>query len=107
MQKPTWGPDGDILGGAPEGDALSAAWPALWRYLTDDRWDDGSPRERATVLLVVEGPFVKAWLNDRAAQRSAWVTGVGLEDTLKTLDQGLAQDSLAWRRAVTYNRKKN
>lgn len=83
----------------PDIGILLHEYPQLYEYLTESKWDDGKPRERATLLVIAEGCRFKLWLNDKALGRSCWVSGATLEDALLSLDTGLAGDSLEWRRA--------
>ena len=48
-------------------------WPSLVEYLSQTKWDDGSPRETSTLMLLVEDGMLKACINDRALGRSLWV----------------------------------
>jgi len=71
--------------------------PNIWAMLTDDKWDDGSKRQRATILIVCDGPVLKLWLGDKACNRSAWVSGESLENAFAALEDQLASSSLPWR----------
>lgn len=72
-------------------------YPTVFQYLTDAVWDDGSPRETSTLMLLVEDGWLKACLNDRAMGRSLWVTGDALADVLAALELHLASGSGDWR----------
>lgn len=82
-------------------DPVLHAYPVLSSYLADTSWEDGSVRETATLLLFAEGPVLKAVLNDRALERSAWVSGRALPDLLDALETQLAADCADWRRRRT------
>lgn len=69
----------------------------LWAMLTDDAWDDGTTRERSTLLVLCDGGIVKLWLNDKALARSCWVSGESVSDALNTLEESLYAGSAAWR----------
>lgn len=81
-------------------------YPTLAEYLTAVRWDDGKPREVATMLLVTELGMWKACLNDRANNRSAWFTGVSVSDLLETIDNALEAESAGWRVNKPYGSRK-
>lgn len=77
---------------------LSEGYPTLLEFLTRQRWDDGKSRVRGTLLVTwSEGRF-RAWLNDKDAGRSAWVSQPTLSDLLASLEAGLDADDLEWRK---------
>lgn len=82
------------------------SYPAVYEYLTLTKWEDGTQRQPSTMLLLVEEGFMKACLNDRANQRSAWVSGASLTDTMKCLDDGLKDDTLVWRKNQPWEQKR-
>lgn len=97
MQRPKGiGPNGETVGCPAKGDAM-ANRPFLWAMLTDDKWEDGSRRERASILLLCDGGVAKVWLNDRATSRTAWATGETLDGALDQMEEQLATDSVSWR----------
>lgn len=71
--------------------------PHLHTFLVDTTWDDGEPRETGTVLIFCDGGRVKACLNDRALDRSVFVTGTTLWGLLDALEEGLEHNALEWR----------
>lgn len=78
-------------------EAFIAEYPVLYSYLTDTKWEDGNPRETTTVLLCVDAGVLKAWVNDRALARSAWVSADSLQGLFRTLEAKLATNQLEWR----------
>lgn len=107
MKRPVSSPDGAVSPSVPDAGKLLRGCEHLWAMLTDDKWDDGSFRERATLLLLCDGGIVKLWLNDKALARSAWVSGTSLEEALCTLEAGLYDDTVGWRASAnTKPRKK-
>jgi hypothetical protein len=87
-------------GGLPaRGDCLSQL-DTLFSYLTDELWDDGSSRERSTMMTFADGVQWKVWFNDRAMGRTCWMTGETIEAALIALDQALADDSVSWKAEV-------
>lgn len=90
--------DGGGGGRPPVGCRLTEGYPTIFEFLTRDKWDDGKARQRGTLLISwSEGRF-RCWLNDKDAARSAWVSQETLSDLLSTAEEGLAGDSLEWRR---------
>lgn len=72
---------------------------ALFEYLSVDRYEDGSARAVATLLIFAEDGSWKACLNDRAEARSTWATGSSIEACLEALDVALKSGSADWRRS--------
>jgi hypothetical protein len=97
MKRP--GVIGGVASGAtvPDKGALLDGLPTVWAMLTDDLWDDGTPRVRATMLVIADGAVVKLWLNDKENGRSCWVSGESLEHALNALEDALYGGSAAWR----------
>lgn len=77
------------------------AYPSLWEWLADARWDDGSPRTTATLLLFVEEGRWKLCLHDRDASRTAFLSGETPEAALRSLEAALASEGLEWRAKAT------
>jgi len=72
-------------------------YPNLFAFLTGDRWDDGTARATGTLLLFTQDGYLKACLNDRALDRSCFVTGPSLTLLFDVAEDGLAEDLLDWR----------
>jgi len=75
----------------------SKRWPALCSHLFDNKYDDGTPRVTSTLMILAELGVLKVCLNDRDAERSAWVSGRGVDEALDALEVGLVEDRLDWR----------
>lgn len=87
-------------------DAVLDGRDALKAHLSLEAWPDGSARETSTLMLCWgEGRF-RACLNDRAAQRSVWVSNLTLEACLDALERGLQTDSLEWRKMKQYGKRR-
>lgn len=85
--------------GPPASDSeFAALYPALWEYLTLAVWDDGGPREPATLLLFVGEGRWKACLNDKANDRTGWRSAESFAGLLEGLEAGLAGGGMDWRR---------
>lgn len=78
----------------------------VWELMTDSFWDDGSPRDRASILLFMEGSVAKLWVNDKAMGREAWVTAESHDAALDTLEEQLATESVQWRMSDPKKRRK-
>jgi len=73
--------------------------PAVFEYLSGDRYPDGTPRERSTMTTFVEEGCVKVCMSDRDQARTLWRSGKSLEDVLLALEVALQDGSADWRRA--------
>lgn len=82
----------------PENDAFPGVYPLLHEHLTLVRWDDGKPRQVSTLMVTQEDGVWRGCLNDRANQRSVWVSAATFYAVLDRLEDGLQRDSLEWRR---------
>lgn len=76
---------------------LTEAYPALDEFLTLTVWDDGSRRETGTLLLCTGDGRYRAWLNDRDAGVSAWVSSGTLSGLLEAIEKGLREGGMEWR----------
>jgi hypothetical protein len=83
--------------GPPEVGALAVAYPSVWAWLTDTRYDDGSSRQTSTLLIFTEDGSVKACLSDRDRSATGWASGATLEACLEALDKRLEAGTLDWR----------
>jgi len=77
--------------------AFEDRFPALVEYLRETQQEDGSPRQTATMMLMVDAGRLKVWFNDRDNRRAAWLTGSTFDGLLESLEVGLQEDSLDWR----------
>lgn len=82
-------------------DSLSAQmFPGLFAFIVTDRWeDDGKPRQTASLLFFVEDGTWKGYLNDRAQNRGAFVSGADPLDVLEKMEGALQKGTLDWRKA--------
>jgi len=76
-----------------------AQFPALWEYLTSDKYPDGGKRQTSTLLLFVDGGEFKAALRDRDTGHTLWVTSATIEDALIDLEASLTSESPQWRKS--------
>jgi len=82
----------------PTDSPLARSYPALFAFLVEGTYDDDSPRETGTIMLLFADGLVKLWLHDRdGAGRSAWLSGETLEDVLAAGDDVLATGTGEWR----------
>lgn len=98
VRKPGPGGAGGDTGGVPDDPDFAGVYPATWEYLTLAEYPEGGRRETATLMILVEDGLFKACLNDRANDRSAWVSGDSFDRVLTRLEAVLATDTAEWRR---------
>ena len=76
----------------------SREFPVLFTFLTCSHYG-GRPRQTGTLMLMCEMGVAKAWVNDRHAALSAFVSGKTYHDLFIAIEAGLAANSLEWRAA--------
>lgn len=72
-------------------------YPMLSDYLTEDKWEDGQPRQTSTLMFCIEEGSWRGCLNDRACERSLWRSGACMEDCLAGLENALMGGTSDWR----------
>lgn len=90
---------------APEDSAFAKSWPTLHAFLTETAWEDGSPRETAKISVWCEGGYWKGAINDQDREMSAYTSKTTFKGVLDSLEKGLVNDTLDWRRWTTTTRK--
>jgi hypothetical protein len=92
-------PSDNGAGGSPAGNVVGVgdSWPAAAEFLTMTRWEDGKRRETGTIMIVCEGGMWKAWLHDRDAHRSAWLSGSTAAEMMEAVEQALLSGCVGWR----------
>lgn len=83
---------------AVTGCPFPSEYPALWEYLTASRWEDGRPRQTATLMVCVEDGRFKGCVNDRANGRSVWVSAGSFTGLLGAVEAVLQSGQAEWRR---------
>lgn len=82
---------------APEDAAFQKKFPALWSFLVQTQWEDGTSRETGTVLIFVEDGVLKACASNRDSGHVAFVASQTVADLWGKLEKGIDGDSLDWR----------
>lgn len=83
------------------------SYPTLWEFLSQDTYDDKTPRRLPTITLFLGTDGLQACLNDRDQGLAAFVTSVSLDGLWQALEKGLREDSLDWRRSSSAPQKKS
>jgi len=77
---------------------LAKSYPALFAFLVEDSWEDGSAREPGTLMLMFGDGLLKVWLHDKNGSGcSCWLSGEALEDVLAGADNVIASGNGEWR----------
>lgn len=76
---------------------VAKAFPAVLEFLTAVQWAPGEPRKPGTLTIFTDDGLWKASLNDKDADRSAFVSAASPELCLVALEKGLRDDTLTWR----------
>ena len=76
---------------------FAARTTVLADYLFESQWEDGSPRQTATMTMM-SGPAsgFKMVVNDRAMKRSLWVLAESIDDLLASAELLLADEDTPW-----------
>lgn len=90
--------DGKAVSSDPVDPAFQKSFPALFEYLTLRTWGQGKSRETATLTVFCEADMWKVSVNDRANQRTCFVSAETFQGVLQATEQGLAEDSHSWRK---------
>jgi len=90
------GPGGAQGKVVPPEDIVSR-FPALWEYLSLDRWEDGKKREVSSLTLFWGDGRLKAALNDKANGRVLFSAGTSLSDLLVSLEAALVSGDAEWK----------
>lgn len=72
-------------------------YPFLYAFLCESKWDDGTARETGTLTLFTNDGVLKAVLNDRAFNRSAFTSAPTLSGLFDQMESALEQDCVEWR----------
>lgn len=91
MQKPAIKPVGSPGRSGCDDKFLSKDCPLLCAFLTDDKYDDGTKRERSTISIFVEDGKVKAALNDKNVTASLYRSGESILDVVEAIETALRE----------------
>lgn len=86
--------------------SIMTRYSTLWEFFTETTFDDGSRRDTPSMTVFLDAGLLKACLNDKSQGLIAFCTGSSLTAILAAFDEGLAADTLDWRKAQTPPRKK-
>jgi hypothetical protein len=99
LQRRVSGGNGGDGGGTADLSGKSlAALPNVAEFLTLARWPGGEERELGTLMLVFGDGVWKAWLNDKDAGLSAWVSAESLCALWKRVEAILGGEGHEWRK---------
>lgn len=76
---------------------LLKKWPAVAEFLTLSQWEDGTARQRGSLIIFLEDGFLKACLSDRDADLVCFVSSATLQGLLDKADKALQDDNADWR----------
>lgn len=107
FQRPSGGGGGKASPGGELGDPwFIARFPALAEFLSAVQWDDGKRRVPGSLTLFVEEGLIKTCLNDKDGGNVCFLTADTLEGLLGSLEKGLVEGGLDWRRSKPMGGKK-
>lgn len=91
--------------GARDGDEW-VLYPNLLEFLTESKYEDGSARELATLLVFWQDGTWKGCLNDRDVNRNTFVSSGSIAGLLAVLEEKLSTSSVEWRSSGGKGRRK-
>jgi len=87
------------------GGEFAKKFPAIWEYLSADRWEDGKVRQTSTLQLFGDRGIIKAALKDRENGIICFVGGRDPDEALEALESALRAGTAEWRED-TYKKRK-
>jgi len=106
MKKLQPGNPGIHIGEIPPDEWMLATCPTLLDYLTNTKYDDGTPRTTSTMTIFVDQGAFKVSVNDRDAEASLYSSAACLLDALASTEKRLNGDQTDWRYWGKGKRKK-
>ena len=94
-----------VSGTPGKGDLLSLT-PRVCEVLFDDKYEDGKPRKRGSLLIFADGPVMKALLLDKDVGEQLWSVGETLEAAIMAMEESLETGSAAWTRSAVSPQKR-
>lgn len=82
--------------GCPDAE-FARMYPTIAAYLSDDRWDDGKPRELSSLTVSIVGGLLQLALNDKARGCSCYSSAPSLGEALALLDNAVLEERVQWR----------
>lgn len=92
-------------GGCPD-PAFTKLYPTLAEYIGDDRWEDGTPRERSSLQVKVQDGMILAVLQDHDLSRGLYVVGESVTEALRSLEKHAKDPAADWRAWKAYKGKR-
>lgn len=96
---------GEVSLQAVDGGRFAMQYPAIWEYLSCDRWEDGKARQTSTLQLFGDRGSVKAALKDREAGSICFLSGRNVEEALEALEGALRAGTAEWKEDKWKKRK--
>lgn len=77
--------------------AFEGSHPHVFAFMAQTRWEDNTIRETGTLTVFVQDGTWKMAINDRDANRSAFIAAANWTQLLATLEEKLEDGTLDWR----------
>lgn len=71
--------------------------PNLFAFLTDTKYDDGSPRMTGSVSIFTQVGVLKACIADKDNKRIAFVEALSLCELVQMIEDAICNDSTDWK----------
>lgn len=86
-----------VVGDPWANDEFHDEYPNITAFLNDVFWESGMPRVPGTITFFTQVGVLKATVNDRARNVTAYPTAPTWGELLVAIDKGIGDDSLDWK----------
>ena len=73
------------------------AYPTVWDYVVQSKWDDGTPRETGSIMIFVQDGCFKGMLRDKDAGCVLWVAAPSIFGVLEAMEAAVSSPTADWR----------
>lgn len=88
-------------------DMFKEEYPAIFAFLYDTKYEDGSQRAPGSISIFVNGYSLKFAVNDKDRGVVAFVTAPTWAEMMQIVDDGIRNDNLDWKAASKAQPGKN
>jgi len=79
-------------------------FPNIFGFLTETKYDDGSPRMTGSFSVWTQLGVLKASISDKDNQRVAYVEALTLHELIETIERTICDDNTDWKGQKPYNK---
>lgn len=105
-KRATQGPIADAAPGTPPNHRVEGDFPALVGWMWDTAYADQTPRVPGRFSLFAEDGRLKACIADKDGHYVAFVAAGSFQELLCRIEEGLAGDTLEWRKEKPWGQQR-